>query len=103
MSSRRVVPVLICVALAVAGRVMWHQTSVSAASMPGYYDMDALGSLATFTAEPDDAVEPNATRLDRYGNEVDTAIGDYRVDAVGEMYERHSPDTALPQLLPPEV
>jgi hypothetical protein len=103
MSSKRVVAVVICVAVAVASRAMWNQVSVSAESVPGYYDMDALGNLATFTAEPDRGVEPNATRLDRYGNEVDTAIGDYRVDAVGEMYERHSPDTALPQMLPPGV
>src|SRR5438105_2386413 len=34
-------------------------------------------------------------RVDLNGNEIDAAIGDYRVDKRGEMYERHAPDTAL--------
>jgi hypothetical protein len=40
----------------------------------------------------DDWTEP---RVDLNGNEVDAAVGDYRVDKRGEMYERHAPDTAL--------
>jgi hypothetical protein len=39
-----------------------------------------------------------ASRLDLNGNEIDDAVGDYRVDLRGEMYERHAPDTALPHL-----
>ena len=42
-------------------------------------------------------------RIDRYGNEIETAVGDYRVDPRGEVYERHAPDTALPNLPPPGV
>ncbi len=37
-------------------------------------------------------------RVDVNGNEIDDAVGDYRVDLRGEMYERHAPDTALPRL-----
>ena len=48
----------------------------------------------------DDWAEP---RVDLKGNEVDVAVGDYRVDTRGEMYERHAPDTALIHLSAPEL
>ena len=48
----------------------------------------------------DDWAEP---RVDLNGNEVDVAVGDYRVDRSGEMYERHAPDTALIHLTAPEL
>ncbi len=48
----------------------------------------------------DDWAEP---RVDLNGNEIDVAVGDYRVDRRGEMYERHAPDTALIHLSPPEL
>jgi hypothetical protein len=38
------------------------------------------------------------SRVDLNGNEIDNAVGDYRVDRRGDMYERHAPDTALPHL-----
>jgi hypothetical protein len=48
----------------------------------------------------DDWAEP---RVDLNGNEIDAAVGDYRVDRRGEMYERHAPDTALIHLSAPEL
>ena len=48
----------------------------------------------------DDWAQP---RVDLNGNEVDAAVGDYRVDRRGEMYERHAPDTALIHLSSPEM
>ena len=48
----------------------------------------------------DDWAEP---RVDLNGNEVDAAVGDYRVDTRGEMYERHAPNTALIHLSAPEL
>lgn len=42
-------------------------------------------------------------RLDLNGNEIDEAVGDYRIDARGEMYERHAPDTALLHLTAPRL
>jgi hypothetical protein len=44
-----------------------------------------------------------APRVDLNGNEIDVAVGDYRVDMRGEMYERHAPDTALIHLSAPEL
>lgn len=56
--------------------------------------------ITTFTARDDDWAEP---RVDLNGNEVDAAVGDYRIDGRGEMYERHAPDTALLHLSAPEL
>jgi hypothetical protein len=38
------------------------------------------------------------TQRDLFGNEVDTAVNDYRIDAEGEIYERHSPTTMVAKL-----
>lgn len=40
-------------------------------------------------------------RIDLFGNEIENAVADYRYDVRGEIYERHSPDTAVPSLGPP--
>ena len=53
-----------------------------------------------FPQRDDDWAEP---RVDLNGNEVDAAVGEYRVDTRGEMYERHAPDTALIHLSAPEL
>lgn len=42
-------------------------------------------------------------RVDIYGNEVSDAVGDYRIDRRGDLYERHAPDTAVLRLGPPGV
>jgi hypothetical protein len=42
-------------------------------------------------------------RLDLFGNEVEGAVTDYRLDPRGEMYERHSPETEIPRLGAPGV
>ena len=42
-------------------------------------------------------VEP---RVDLYGNEISDAVGDYRVDGQGTIYEGHAPDTAVLKLGP---
>ena len=39
--------------------------------------------------------------FDLYGNEVEDAITDYRLDQGGVVYERHSPDIEVPRLRPP--
>jgi len=47
-------------------------------------------------------LEPAAQpRLDVYGNEIDDAVTDYRIDPRGDVYERHSPETEVPRLAPP--
>jgi len=39
--------------------------------------------------------------FDVYGNEIDIAVGEYRVDARGRVYESHAPDIGSAILLPP--
>ena len=48
-------------------------------------------------------VDAAAPRLDLYGNPVEPAVGDYRTDRRGDLYERHDPDTALLRLGPAGV
>jgi hypothetical protein len=43
-------------------------------------------------------LEPSDVVIDRYGNQVERAVTDYRIDHRGDVYERHSPETALPRL-----
>lgn len=45
--------------------------------------------------ETDDSSDP---RVDLLGNEVENAVADYRIDHGGAVYERHSPETAVPRL-----
>lgn len=42
-------------------------------------------------------------RLDRFGNTIEDALNDYRIDGHGELYESHSPDTSVGQLGAPII
>jgi len=39
--------------------------------------------------------------VDRFGNRIDRAMGDYRVDPRGDIFEWHSPSTAVSRLADP--
>ena len=41
---------------------------------------------------------PQRPRIDLYGNPIDKAVTDYRVDPRGELYEHHAPGTAVLKL-----
>jgi hypothetical protein len=47
------------------------------------------------SVEDGDSSDP---RIDVLGNEIENAVADYRVDLGGDVYERHSPETAVPRL-----
>lgn len=87
----RVIVGAIWVALLLVGHGIW-----SAAAIP-----------VTDRAQPritDAAPEPEPLRLiDLYGNEVERAVTDYRLDLRGDVYERHAPQTALPSPKRPEI
>jgi hypothetical protein len=40
-------------------------------------------------------------RIDLYGNEIEDAVTDYRMDSVGDVSERHARETDVPLLCPP--
>ena len=42
-------------------------------------------------------------RVDLYGNEIEPAVSDYRIDFRGEVYERHAPDVEVTRLAPPSL
>ena len=96
----------IWVLAAIAGHEMWtprvsavpeaRQTETTSISIPLVEDAAAEEA----TAEADPYRQPE---FDLYGNQIDQAVGDYRVDPLGDLYEQHSPDTALLKLAPPEA
>lgn len=49
----------------------------------------------------DDLADPS--RIDLYGNEVEPAVTEYRIDFQGDLYESHSPDTAITELGAPTL
>jgi len=53
------------------------------------------------TIDPRREQDVDEPKVDLFGNEVDDAVGDYRVDVRGDIYERHSPDTEVSRLGPP--
>jgi len=48
--------------------------------------------------EDRDSLEQRDPTVDLFGNEIEEAIADYRVDLRGTVYERHSPETAVSRL-----
>ena len=77
---------------------IWTETGVKSLAdfiSPGA-DTTAVSDVLEF-GEPSFPEENDSRRMDRYGNQIETAIGDYRIDPRGDIYERHSPDTAVPR------
>ncbi len=100
MTAIRVVLVAIWVAILLVSRSIW---TTPAAAMPSSPPLD----LSTTAVSDDDAMAAPASgmkpRVDLYGNPIDTAVGDYRIDIRGDVYEHHDPDTAIADLAPPGV
>ena len=97
-------------ALAVlAGHEMWtpgvsavpeaRQTETTSISIPLVEETGA--AEAASAADPYTQPQFTQPQFDVYGNQIDEAVGDYRVDPRGDLYEQHSPDTAILKLGPP--
>jgi hypothetical protein len=96
MITLRVWFVMISMAIVLAGASVWTAIRPAAAislSPPSPTVLQLLDQSADDTAD-----EP---RTDVFGNEIQDAVGDYRVDRRGDVYEGHSPDTAVTRLGPP--
>jgi len=103
MSSLRVTIGIIYIAIALIARGIWVETFTPSAA---HFVPDASPTTAVSDfADPDEPLLDwsESRRMDRYGNPIETAIGDYRVDPRGEMYERHSPETAVTRLAVPST
>ena len=77
---------------------------ITVVTQPHVDTTSVLDEMAAVTIQgrgvPEDWAE---SRVDLNGNEIENAVGDYRVDLRGELYERHAPDTALPDLGVPRL
>ncbi len=97
MITQRVWFAVIATGMVVAGGGGWavaaHGATVDPAPISAF-DMNSV--LQPAIDEP--AIE---SHLDVYGNEIQDAITDYRVDTQGVMYEFHSPETEVARLGPP--
>ena len=89
----------------VAGRTGWHTGFASAIAATSAEITVPVRKAASEVAgapsmEPDDSADP---RVDLLGNEIEDAVADYRIDLGGGVYERHSPETAVPKLGSPST
>ena len=51
----------------------------------------------------DDDAPTDEVRVDLYGNEIESAVGSYRVDFQGDLYESHAPEVTLAELPDPAL
>ena len=64
------------------------------------------GRTSSLGANPDTLgklLRQTESHFDVYGNEIEDAVTDYRIDPAGDVYERHSPETEVPRLGPPLI
>jgi hypothetical protein len=74
---------------------------------------DGVGGLKPLSYQEPSQVEDmmgeadgNATdevRVDLYGNEIESAVSDYRVDFQGDIYESHAPEVVVGELADPSL
>jgi hypothetical protein len=64
----------------------------------GFYTPTISGAHAQSVIH--DTAPISESRVDLYGNDISNAVGGYRVDPYGELYEEHAPDTAVLKLGP---
>jgi hypothetical protein len=93
----RVVIGVIWVLSLLLGRGVWHSASFPASSAVAISDTTSVsdGEGGESSSVGNDRQQP---QFDLFGNEVEPAMADYRVDRRGAMYERHAPETAVPRL-----
>lgn len=97
MTAIRVAIGLLWIMSLLAGRGMWNPavTSPIAATSAEITDQFVLPTAEAGKKgldAPDATLDP---RVDLFGNEVEDALADYRIDVRGSVYERHSPETAV--------
>jgi hypothetical protein len=103
MTSLRVAIGLTWLVSFCAGHAAWDSAPPSsiAATSAEFTAQAACSSGAVVRGslvEPDHPPASEDPRVDLFGNEIEEAIADYRIDLRGGVYERHSPDTAVQKL-----
>ncbi len=77
-----------------------HTASAAVVSLPAPSGPAATPGVVAGEAETDS--DETEAVLDLYGNEVSPAVATYSFDALGDLYEVHSPQTELPRLGSPK-
>jgi hypothetical protein len=82
-----------------AGRIAWSSggpspITATSAEITDWTVPVAGAAVGGSLVEPDDSFG-RLPRLDLFGNAIEEAIADYRIDLRGGVYERHAPDTAV--------
>jgi hypothetical protein len=54
-------------------------------------------------ADSDATADDSDAMIDLYGNDISPAVATYSLDALGGLYEVHSPQTELPRLGSPKT
>lgn len=75
------------------------RSTALAAVAPGPAAASVHRPAVLFAAQPNTDTDP---ALDLYGNAVNVAVAEYKIDAVGRLYELHSPQSELPRLGSPK-
>lgn len=96
MNFTRVLIGALVIALAVIGRE-YAAASAATTQVTASFELSSPAITDVPAASPKLA-DQDTPRVDLYGNEVEDAIGDYRVDGTGDLYEAHSPDTEVTRL-----
>jgi len=97
MSSMRILVGTIWIAILLVTHGIWNATALPI-NHPEAIAGDESAAVSEFNesrVEPSDV--PKTRQVDIYGNEVEAAISDYRIDSRGDLYEHHHPQTALPE------
>jgi len=79
------------------GRGVWGSVSPAASSAAGGRDTTAVSDGVSGEPSSVDG-DRHQPLVDLFGNEIERAVTDYRVDRRGAIYERHSPYTVVPRL-----
>src|SRR5688572_8302869 len=103
MTSVRIIIGIIWVSILLVCHAIWTVTA-----LPSARASTARPSTTAISQPDHDHPLPRLDRfglprLDRFGNEVERAVGDYRLDDRGDIYEQHAPDTAVLELAPPSL
>jgi hypothetical protein len=101
VQGRLVIGTVVGLIVAAAGGT-WIQNAVAVPLTYGIYETPTTAISDPLNDEMMRRLE-RPFLLDRYGNRIEPAIGDYRIDSRGDVFERHSPSTAIPRLPDPSV
>ena len=100
MTTLRVIFTVVAFTAAIMCLGMWSAAIPAHAAPLEPVHSTAISDLTDLAEDPADDLTVTP-QFDVYGNEVDDAVGGYRIDPLGDEYEEHSPDTEIVRLGPP--